>query len=332
MHPSHLRTIVLLGLIAVAGCGGTNPRPDPTIRTIAITGTAQVQVGQTTQLAATATLTDNSTQAVTTSSSWSSSNTGIATVNGSGVVTGVAAGTTEIRAARDGVTGTLNVLVSTAPVVPVLSFITITGTTPLRVGESAQWTATAVYSDGSMQNVTSTAQWSSSAGAVANVSGTGLVTAVSIGSADIRAQFQGLSLVRQVQVTKAVVAAFTVTPNADTIAQGVLPGQCGVFPNGGFNILRCTFDASSSIPAAGITAYRWEIPFDAGLPGRKFEGPANVTVANAVIECGYGLSGTGGGTGGGAAVIRKVKLTVVGPGGVEDTITPDVTFIRAGGC
>jgi uncharacterized protein YjdB len=73
------------------------------VKSVAVTaadgGTAPtVQVGSTIQLKAVATLADASTIDVTTSSQWASNAVSKATVDGSGKVTGVAAGTTEVTA------------------------------------------------------------------------------------------------------------------------------------------------------------------------------------------------------------------------------------------
>src|SRR5271169_1428232 len=66
------------------------------------------------QLAATATFSDNTTQDVSTASSWTSSDTTIATVSASGLVTGVAPGTVTVTAAYSGVSGTDTVTVTAA--------------------------------------------------------------------------------------------------------------------------------------------------------------------------------------------------------------------------
>jgi Big-like domain-containing protein len=311
--------------VGVIRCGSSEP--SATVESVTVTGTAtSVAPGQTLQLSATARFTNGSTDEVTTTASWSSLNPAAATVSSSGLVTAVAAGSAEIRATFQGRTG--GFVVQVGP--PTLSSLTLGGTPSFREGQTAQWSASAMFSNGSTQDVTSSAQWSSLNTGVASVSPAGIVTGNAVGSADIRAQYQGLTQTRAVQILKAVEAALTVTPDPATVSEGVLPGQCGVYPNGGFNRLRCTFDASSSVPAGSITNFKWDIPFDTATGGVHLEGANRITVSNQVIDCGFGLSGTG--TGAGAAVVKKVRLTVVGPGGREDTITPDVTFIRAGGC
>src|ERR1051325_9792926 len=76
-------------------------------------------------------------------------------------------------------TGTSNPSTTAAPspATPIVSSITVTGTAPL-IGQSAQFVATAQLSDGSLQNVTTTAIWLSSATTVATVSSAGIVTSI----------------------------------------------------------------------------------------------------------------------------------------------------------
>lgn len=75
------------------------------------------------------------------------------------------------------------------PAVPSATQVIVTGSTPA-MGGSSQFTATATLSDGSTQNVTSQAAWTSSNQNVATVSATGSVTAVSGGTARITATYQ----------------------------------------------------------------------------------------------------------------------------------------------
>jgi hypothetical protein len=87
--------------------------PSPTITAITVTGVAsQATVGQTGSLVATATYSNNSTAVVTTQVSWSSSNTAVATVSGTGAVNFVSVGDVDLRALLNGVTGSLRVTVT----------------------------------------------------------------------------------------------------------------------------------------------------------------------------------------------------------------------------
>jgi uncharacterized protein YjdB len=75
-----------------------------TVSSIAVAGTPPA-IGGTSQFTATATLSTGTTQDVTSLATWTSSNTGTATVASTGIVTGIAAGTATIQATYQNVTG-----------------------------------------------------------------------------------------------------------------------------------------------------------------------------------------------------------------------------------
>ena len=119
---------------------------------------------------------------------WESDHPGIATIDATyGIVKGVAAGTATIHAtAIDGsnVTATIHVIVA-SPVV-LVSYITITPTTPVSVavGASTPLGVVIVPSNATIQEVT----WSSLDPGIATVNAaTGVVTGVATGTATIRA-------------------------------------------------------------------------------------------------------------------------------------------------
>jgi uncharacterized protein (TIGR03437 family) len=96
---------------------------------IAITpANSTIQPRTTLQLAATGTYGDGSTQNVTNAVSWSSSNTAIATVNSSGLVTGVSAGSSTITATSGLVTGTTGLTVGSSTQGSATLTITTSGT------------------------------------------------------------------------------------------------------------------------------------------------------------------------------------------------------------
>lgn len=91
--------------------GPNNAKGGPKIKSITVSpSSATITVGQTVQL--TATVTPGS---VSTTISWASSNPAAATVSQSGLVSGVAAGSTTISASGSGVTGTSSITVTTTP-------------------------------------------------------------------------------------------------------------------------------------------------------------------------------------------------------------------------
>lgn len=172
-----------------------NPPPgNPTLTGLAIQGVTSVAVGQTSQLQAIASFSNGTSRNVTGESQWSSGNSGIAGVNGTGLVNGVADGQTPISAAFAGSSAQVTFTVTSGPPPPPTSnSLTVTGTSPLTVGQTSQFNAIAAMSDGSTPNVNGQSQWSSSNPGVATVNGTGVVTAVSAGQTMITAMHQGRS-------------------------------------------------------------------------------------------------------------------------------------------
>jgi uncharacterized protein YjdB len=164
-------------------------QPTPTVTSLTVSGNTNISVGQNSQLTATAHFSDGSSQNVTSAATWSSATPSVATVLG-GLVHGVAQGAAPITASYGGqnATVTVNVSGSTGPVVNSLS---VTGTSPMTVGQQAQYTAIANMSDGSSPNVTSQSQWTSTNPSVATVDSNGVVTAIAQGTTTITATYQG---------------------------------------------------------------------------------------------------------------------------------------------
>jgi len=71
--------------------------------------------------------------------------------------------------------------------------VNITGPTTMTIGQTAQLTASVVYTDGTQKDVTSVAKWSTTAPSVAIVSISGVVTAFAAGPTAITASFQDVS-------------------------------------------------------------------------------------------------------------------------------------------
>jgi Big-like domain-containing protein len=210
----------------------------------------------------------------------------------------------------------------------------VTGTTALQVGQTAQWSAVASFTDNSSESVTERSSWSSNNPAVASVVG-GLVRALAPGSAEVSASFQekvGRGTV-MVAAVKAVQAAFRVTPydNSPGAAQG--EGNCAVRIKAGGGLMNeflCTFDATMSTSVGGtITTYSWEIP----VGGITRDGASLPAVTYGCAGGSGGPLGINGGlaAGGGGSIPLDVRLTVTATNGT-DTLTRSVTFIRGGAC
>ena len=164
------------------------PAPLPVASVSVSPAAPSLTVGATVQLAATpldASGTPLSGRVVT----WATSSAAVATVSGSGLVTGVAAGTATITATSEGKSGTAAATVSTVPV----ATVTVNpATASIALGATTQLTATPKDASGnplSGRVVT----WATSSAAVATVSGSGLVTGVAAGTATITATSEGQS-------------------------------------------------------------------------------------------------------------------------------------------
>jgi uncharacterized protein YjdB len=94
---------IVLGFAVLAAACSSSPTSSSTVATIAITGSAPT-VGNNAQFTATATLSNGTTQDVTSTATWQSGDSTIATVSSAGLVTGVAAGNTTVTATYQSVT------------------------------------------------------------------------------------------------------------------------------------------------------------------------------------------------------------------------------------
>ncbi len=77
------------------------------------------------------------------------------------------------------------------PPPPSVTSVSVSGVGALGIGENGQFSATAHMSDGTEQSCSASATWQSSNASIANVTGSGVVTAVAAGDADIRATCAG---------------------------------------------------------------------------------------------------------------------------------------------
>lgn len=147
------------------------------------TGT-QVASGQTSQMSATV-LPTNATDATIT---WSVTNgTGEATIDASGLLSGVAAGTVTVMASANdasGVTGTLEITIVQSTVLVSQVNVTSAAGTSINISETSQMSAEVLPADATDASVT----WSVSNGSGdATISSTGLLTAVAAGTVTVTA-------------------------------------------------------------------------------------------------------------------------------------------------
>src|SRR5438309_4671796 len=240
---------------------------------------ASVQVGNTVQLTA-APKDANGNPLSGRTVTWSSSNPSVATVDGTGLVTSVVAGSATITATSEGQSGTASVTVSS---VPVASVAVSPATASLSVGQTAQLTATPKDANGNPL-IGRAVTWSTTNGSVATVSATGLVTAAGAGSATITATSEGKSGTASVTVTpvtgqfaigdsvQTTVAAWvrnTSQPPADP-ATGTPPSVIGTQPAG----VRGVVDSGPVLNTTpgGDGAIRYHVLFASGVSGWVVQG------------------------------------------------------------
>ena len=121
--------------LALGACKKASPTaPTPTAQSVAISGTANfANKNQTSQLTASVTMSDSTTKDVTSSATWVSSNSSIASVTSAGVVTALGNGTATITATYEGKSATVAATIALKATLAVSSRF-IRQCTPFRAG------------------------------------------------------------------------------------------------------------------------------------------------------------------------------------------------------
>ena len=199
MKLNKLPFLILIFLLIISCSGGgsnTSSTSTVTLASIAVKPlTPSIALGETQQFTATGTYSDSTIKDITTSVTWSSDNTTVATIGtSSGLATAVATGTAKITATSGSISGYTTMTVTPAT----LSSIAITPANPgMLSGTTKQLTATGTYSDGSQQDLTTSVTWISSQTTIATISSTagsnGLVTSIAAGTTTITASLGGIS-------------------------------------------------------------------------------------------------------------------------------------------
>lgn len=228
--------------------------PAATITGLTVTpASATIGVQGSAAFHAVVTLSDGTTQDVTATATWTSSDAKIASVSADGTALGVGVGSVTISAAVGRVSGTAKLAVTSATLVS----IAVTPTNPtLGVGVSQTFVATGTFSDGSVSDVSASATFSSSAGAIASVSAGNVVTTVKAGTTTITASIGAISGSTNLTVTGAALTSISVSPATATLA---VKGTLGFTATGSYadgtmaDITESVLWASSSTKAAAVS-------------------------------------------------------------------------------
>ena len=233
-----------------------------------------VSLGEPIQFAAVGYYSDRSTRDITDVVVWQSSDLAAIAVSSSldqeGLGTPAAAGNARVRANFfELLSNEVNVTVTEA----VVSQIQIQPrAVNLHVGESVQLVADAEFSDGSHGNVSGTVRWITSAGAIATVEGAGLVRAVGLGGAMIRAiydqagaEFEGEAAVIEVVGGEVLidgpdvrVIGMTAVPTSTGVAYSISVKNSGGSPASGFWVdVWLDLSGAPAAPSEGGDAYQF---------------------------------------------------------------------------
>ncbi len=170
-------------------------------------------LGQTTQLAVTATLTDGTVKDVTHTVTWNISDPSFITIDVNGLVKALKVGASNFTAS---LVGSLGAVTSSATVTvspELLKSLQISGhNVAMPLGTSQQLTAVGTYNDGGARDLTALASWSSSDSSIVNVSAIGKVTALALGSATVSAVADGIGTSMKVQVSVPALVSIAIAP------------------------------------------------------------------------------------------------------------------------
>ena len=248
------------------------------------------------QFTATGTYSDNSTQDLTASALWSTSNPALASVSNAsgfeGLATALGNGAITVTAAMGTIQGSTALTVTPATLVS----MTVTPATPsIADGTSLKLTATGTYTDNSTQNLTTAVLWStsnSSVAAVSNAAGSnGLATALGQGAATIGAALGSVSGSVTLTVTPATLVSLTVIPANPGIAKGTTQQftASGAYTDNSTQDLTSAVSWSSSDPSVAAIS---NAAGSNGLAATLATGSVSITASLGAVSGSTGLTVT----------------------------------------
>ena len=284
------------------------------------------------QFTAVGTYKDGSKKDLTSAVTWTLSTPSVASVTHGGLATALAAGSTSIKATSGSTVGTANLIIS----FHVLVSIAVTpASASLAVGQQQQFTAIGTFSDGSQQNITNSATWTSSATSVATVSSGGLSTAIAAGNATIQAAEGSVKGTAGLTVTGPTLVSIAVTPTNPSLAVGQQQQfiATGTYSDGSQqNLTNTATWSSSSTSVATINGTGSATALAAGstniqAAAGSISGLTSLTVTGGPIS----LDGTSHGVHDNGATPSTTAVLSIGTPSAADLITCEVALSSTGG-
>ncbi|MCF6280627.1 MAG: Ig-like domain-containing protein [Candidatus Polarisedimenticolaceae bacterium] len=275
---------LILPTLLIYGCGGgggggggETPVATVTLDTIELSSEESVIAkGTSTQLSATGLYSDASIQDLTSTVSWSVDNDAILSVDSTGLLTGLTTGTTTVTATFDTVQNSIDITISPAT----LDTIELRSEeSVVAKGTSTQLSATGLYSDASIQDLTSTVSWSVDADAILSVDSTGLLTGLTAGSTTVTAASGAVQNSINITISPATLTSLTLSPKNPTVALGtsLQLSVSGLFSDGTTQDLT----TQSTWGSSDLAVATFDTP---GLLSALSQGSATISVINGTIS------------------------------------------------
>jgi len=207
---------LLCPLILIACGGGSSPiptqkaiQPEPTevvLESISINdASSKLKVGETQQLSAIGTYSDQSTQELSGQVSWLSSDTDVFNVSESGLLSAISEGNASISASIENISNQ-----TTAEAISLININLSPSNIKLALASSEQFIATGLYSDNSTEDLSNDVAWSSNTEDLATLTATGKLTTHAAGDASITASINSIQAKMSVTISPATLESISI--------------------------------------------------------------------------------------------------------------------------
>jgi hypothetical protein len=281
-----LRTLFLASLPLLISCGGgqsTSANNSRHVTALQVRpATVSIAAGYAQNVHAQATFSDGSSQDVSTSAMWTSSEPAVASVTLAGgqvVVKGIKAGSSSLAASFESASAQATLSVSRA----VLTAIDVMpGSASVALGLQQQLKAVGRFSDNSTADVTASAMWHSDKPNVAALAASGMFTATGLGSCMVSATADGVSGAATITVGPAQLVSIAVSPASATVSAGRTQqfAATGRWTDGSSQDMSTAVTWNSSTPSVAIVD-------NAGMAQTVIAGTSTVSASSG------GISGAG---------------------------------------